>query len=173
VPNSKLTQLAVQGGKDAKLRLLNLANLSGQGMPGKTNGEVQVMGLPQGGEILTQPAVWSNPADGAVWVFIANGHGISGLKLAVDAAGNPSMAAPAAGPNASWSKNTAGTSPVLANGVLYYLAGAKVNALNPTTGAVLWTSSSVGGSHWQSPIVINARIYVLGSNSTLSLFKLP
>src|SRR5205085_5656249 len=38
--NSTVQHLAVQGGKDAKLRLLNLDNLSGQGGPGHTGGEV-------------------------------------------------------------------------------------------------------------------------------------
>ena len=38
--NSQVPHLAVQGGKDGLLRLLNLDNLSGQGGPGHTGGEV-------------------------------------------------------------------------------------------------------------------------------------
>ena len=45
----KYPHLAVQGGKDALLRLLNLDNLSGQGQAGKTGGEVFSMSLPGGG----------------------------------------------------------------------------------------------------------------------------
>ncbi len=46
---SKLPHIAVQSGKDAKLRLLNLDNLSGQGGPGRLGGEVQLTDVPQWG----------------------------------------------------------------------------------------------------------------------------
>jgi hypothetical protein len=77
VPASVPPRLAVQSGKDAQVRLLNRDNLSGQGGPTHTGGELQILNLPQGGEVLTQPAVWVNPADQGVWVFIANGSGVS------------------------------------------------------------------------------------------------
>ena len=52
----------MQGGKDAKLRLLNLDDLSGQGGPGHTGGEIgPLVDVPQGGQVLTAPAVWINP----------------------------------------------------------------------------------------------------------------
>ena len=49
VPASSVVQhLAVQGGKDAKVRLINLANMSGQGGPGHTGGEIgAIVGLPR------------------------------------------------------------------------------------------------------------------------------
>ena len=73
------------------LRLLNLDNLSGQGQPGKTGGEVFTISLPVGGQILTQPAVWVNPADGGVWVFVSNGSGLAALQFVLDGSGNPSL----------------------------------------------------------------------------------
>ena len=82
---SNVQHLAMQGGKDAKIRLLNLANLSGQGGPGHTGGEVAaIINVPQGGGVLSQPAVWVNPADGSTWVFIVNGSGASALRLTID-----------------------------------------------------------------------------------------
>jgi len=54
--NSVVRHLAVQGGKDALLRLINLDNLSGQGAPGHTDGEIsQPIGVPQG-----MDASWDN-----------------------------------------------------------------------------------------------------------------
>lgn len=57
--------------------MINLANLSGQGGPGHTGGEIDLpISVPQGGEVLTQPAVWRNPKEGSTWVFVANDSGI-------------------------------------------------------------------------------------------------
>ncbi len=80
-PESTVPHLAVQGGKDALLRLLNLANLSGQGGPGHVGGEIgPIINVPQGGGVFSQPAVWINPADSSTWVFVVNGNGASALR---------------------------------------------------------------------------------------------
>jgi hypothetical protein len=146
--------LAVQSGKDAQVRLLNRDNLSGQGGPSHTGGELQLLNLPQGGEVLTQPAVWVNPADQSVWVFIANGSGISGFKLAVGPTGAPSLVS-------KWTNAAGGSSPVLANGILYYSGSGVLHALDPTTGNTLWSdTTNVGGIHWESPIVVQGHLYL-------------
>ena len=62
---SAVQHLAVQAGKDAILRLLSLGDLSGQGGPGHTGGEVFSLPVPMGGQILTAPAVWTDPKDGS------------------------------------------------------------------------------------------------------------
>ncbi len=159
-------RLAVQSGKDANLRLINLANLSGQGGPGHTGGEIQILPVPQGGEVLTAPAVWINPADGSTWVFITNGSGSSGLKLTV------SGGVPALG--AQWHNNLGGFSPLVANGVLYFAGSNTIRALNPLTGSVLWSDSThVGGNHWESPIVVNATLYITDESAHLTAYALP
>jgi len=164
-PGSIVQRLAVQGGKDQKLRLINLSNLSGQSTPGHTGGEVQaVFNVPQGGNVLTQPAVWVDPVDGATWVFVATGGGISGLKLVVDASGHPSL-------GAQWQNSAGGTSPIVANNVLFYAGGGSVRALDPTTGTVLWTGDGVGTIHWQSPIVANGTLYIADSSGSLTAFS--
>src|SRR5205823_10733536 len=50
--------LAVQGGKDGKLRLLNLRRLSGR--LGAVGGELQTIAAPGDTDVFTAPAVWRN-----------------------------------------------------------------------------------------------------------------
>src|SRR5579859_2411585 len=165
LPNSsKYPHLAVQSGKDAKLRLINLDNLSGQGGPGHTGGEVLILDVPQGGEVLTQPAVWVNTADSSTWVFVANDNGLSGLKLVVTG-GNPSLVK-------QWQNGNGGTSPIVANGVLYYASGNILRALNPVNGALLWHNNQIGGIHWESPIVVNGLLYVTDEAGFLNGYSL-
>ena len=163
VPGSNVAHLAVQSGKDAQLRLLNLADLSGSGGPGHTGGELQKIGVPQGGEVLTQPAVWTNPVDGGIWVIVANDNGISGLQVTADGSGNPSM-------TSKWQKSGGGTSPVVANGMVFYVGGSGVSALDPTTGTQLFNNTSPGGIHWESPIVIDGRLYFDDESAVLRLY---
>jgi outer membrane protein assembly factor BamB len=161
----KFPHLALQGGKESLLRLLNLDNLSGQGQVGQTGGEVFSMASPIGGLILTQPAVWVNPADGSTWVFVSSLSGLAGLQLVLDGAGNPSL-------QVRWTAGS-GTSPLLANGVLFYASSGLISALNPTTGSLLWSSSQIGGIHWQSPIVANGVLYLEDQSGKLAAFSLP
>jgi hypothetical protein len=153
LPGSKAPHVAVQSGKDGKVRLLDLDDLSGAGGPGHVGGELQKIDVPQGGPVLTAPAVWTDPLDGSVWVIIANGSGISGLQATVDGLGNPSL-------TARWIDATGGTSPIVANGILYYASFAGMRALDPATGALLWSDTSIGGIHWESPIVVDGHLYV-------------
>ncbi len=163
--NSSVANLAVQSGKDGKLRLIDLDNLSGQGGTGHTGGEVgTVINVPQGGQVLTQPAVWVNPADSSTWTFVANGSGISGLKLVVNGSGTPSL-------QEMWKNGAGGSSPILANGVLFYAGGGSIRALNPTSGAQLW-SASIGSIHWESPVVANGVLYITDESSHLTAYSL-
>ena len=162
--NSNVKHLAVQGGKDAKLRLLNLDNLSGQGGPGYTSGEIGVViDVPQGGAVLTAPAVWVNPADGNTWVFLANSNGIAGLQLVVDGSGTPAL-------RLIWQIREGGTSPIMANGVLFYASSYNIRALNPVTGDLLWQDTRIGAIHWESPIVANGVLYISDESSQLTAY---
>jgi hypothetical protein len=172
VPASSAVQhLAVQGGKDALLRLLNLANLSGIGTPGNTGGEVggpsNVISVPQGGQVLSQPAVWVNPADGSTWVFVGNNSGLSGLQLDFDSGGNPSLV-----PKWQLGNQKANSSPLIANNILFFFGSNHLTAYAPTTGAQLWTTGRVGGTHWESPIVANGMVYVTDESARLSGFAI-
>ena len=157
----------MQGGKDGKLRLVNLANLAnlaGSPAPGHLGGEVgSIINIPQGGGLFSQPAVWRNPADDSVWVFVANGSGLSGLRMQVGPAGNPSL-------NVEWSIPQGGTSPLVAGNVLYYAASGVLRAVSPTSGTILWSSPAqdVGAVHWQSPLVLNGVVYFTDGNAVWS-----
>jgi hypothetical protein len=166
-PGSSVQHLAVQGGKDGKLRLLNLDNLSGQGGIGHTAGEVgAIIDVPQGNEVLTQPAVWVNPQDGTTWVFVTNDNGISGLQLSLGPGGVPQL-------TSKWQNPTGGGSPLVANGVLYYFSG-QMHALNPTNGNPLWTTPNNGYQvHWESPIVANGVVYISIQQYALIAYALP
>ncbi len=156
---SRVAHLAVQGGKDAKLRLLNLDDLSGQGGPGHTGGEVgTVIDVPQGGEVLSAPSVWTNPADSTTWVFVTTTGGLSALGLTVDAAGNPSLVT-------MWQHSSPGTegSPLVANGVVFVPSTGTLAAFDAISGVSLW-SGAIGGVHWQSP-ALGARHLVVEDNS--------
>ena len=169
-PTSAVRHLGVLSGKDAKLRLLDLSNLSGQGGPGFVGGEVAFpTNLAQGSAVLSQPAVWVNPVDGTTWFFIANGNGISGAKIVYDGSGNPSI-------SPQWSRGSAqkGTSPVIADNLLYYNGtssnGGVVRALDPVTGNTLWTSTAFGSVHWQSAVVANGVVYAADGSGHLTAY---
>jgi outer membrane protein assembly factor BamB len=166
---STVAHLGLQSGKDSKLRLLDLADLSGQGGPGHTGGELQKINLPQGGVVLTAPAVWVNPVDGATWVFVANGSGISGFKLGLNGSNVPQLATTAPG---VWTKTPGGTSPVIADDMVFYSGyDGQVHALDPTTGTQLWADSTPNGLHWESPIVVNGRVYLTDDSGHLLVYE--
>lgn len=179
---SAVRHLGLQVGKDAQLRLLDLAALSGgdtiygDGFDGgrravQVGGELQILAVPQGGSgMREQPAVWTNPTDASTWLFVANRQGLSGLTLGLDASHRPKL-------GARWTQSGLATSPILANGVLYHAgacaAGTCVIARAPLTGAVLWTSPAIGGVHWQSPIVVDGALYITDNSARLWKFGLP
>lgn len=167
-PSSNVQHLAVQGGKDSLLRLINLADLSGQGGPGHTGGEVGGLGINVGGQVLSQPAVWVNPADSTTWTFITNGSS-QAFRLSIAANGNPSLVS-------QWTGGSGGnSSPLVANNVLYVASGSTLRALNPVTKAQLWASAAnaIGSIKWQSPVVANCAVYILDQANHLSAFTLP
>lgn len=160
IAGSRFNPLAVQSGKDGQLRLINLSNMSGAGAPAHVAGELQKMSVPQGGGVLPQPAVWVSPIDGSTWVFVTNGSGISGLKVMVDGSGDPSLVT-------QWSKGPGGSSALLANGMLFYNSSGGIKALDPTTGNQLFSDSSPSGLHWESPILIDGRLFVGDESANL------
>jgi len=164
---SSVARLGLQSGKDSKIRLVNLSNFSGAGGPGHTAGEVgPIMNVPQGGGVLTTPAVWVSPTDGSTWAFIANNNGISGLKLGLGAGGVPQL-------TVAWQKTGGGFSPLVANNVLYYAGSNNLRALDPTTGNLLWSDTTIGSIHWQSPMVANGVLYLADGSAHLTAYSVP
>ncbi len=165
-------RLAVQGGKDDKLRLLDLNRLNGTtGAAGpRLGGELQDIATPGGGGLYTAPAVWSH--GGQVYVFVADDSGV-GVYVPTGGA-SPRLRLVAQNP-------TGGTSPVLAGGLLYVFdeINGKVNVFEPM-GLHRLASLPAATGHWNSPIVIAGRLIVPEGNAndhatsgTLDIYHLP
>ncbi|HEY4640402.1 MAG TPA: PQQ-binding-like beta-propeller repeat protein [Thermoanaerobaculia bacterium] len=157
-----LPRIAVQSGKDSVLRLIDVHDLSGQGGPRHVGGELYKTQVPQGGVVLTRPAVWLSPG-GTTWVFVTTHHGASGLELVIDDDGKPSL-------ETRWVNDVEGATPVMVNGVLYFARNHELVALDPKTGERLYSSDSIGSIHWQSPIIVNGRIYVCDNERRLHAY---
>jgi hypothetical protein len=163
--NAKNQHVAVQSGKDGQLRFINLDNMSGLSGTGHTGGEIgAIVPVPQGGPVLTQPAVWTNPANGTPWVFVADGSGVSGLPVVVDPSGNDTF-------GTGWQVGSGATSPVVVNGMVFVAGSGLIRALNPLNGSVLWSSTGIGPIHWESPIVDNGVLYITDNNGHLTAFS--
>ena len=157
--------LAVQGGKDAKLRLLDLRRLNGRGGAGpKTGGELQTVQLDGG--LFSAPAVWRDR--GRTWVFVSTFSGTRAFRL------SGRRLQPV------WSRAAGGTSPVVAGGLLYlYDPGGGLGVYRPRTGALV-TRLPAGPGHWNSPIVTDGRIALPEGNANdhvqsgvLDIYRLP
>ena len=132
---------AVQGGKDGVLRMLDLSTLP----LGEKGHEASVAHAPGDTGVFTAPAVWENGT--TTWVFVANSAGTAGY-LFRDAKLDQ-----------QWENDSAGTSPVLAGGLLYDYdpSGGGLNVYDPESGHRL-ANLPAGPGHWSSPIVIDGRI---------------
>lgn len=167
VPGSSITDLAVQVGKDGVMRLLNLRDLSGQGAVGLTGGEIGgPFGPALGGGVLTAPAVWQNTADNSIWVFVSHYAGFNTFQVTVVNGGQPAL-------QPIWSNGTPGSSPLVANNVVYAASSGIIQALDPTTGTQLWQSTGIAGIHWESPVVANGVLYITDEISELTAYSLP
>lgn len=164
---SNTPYMLVQGGKDGNLRLLNRSNLSGQGGPRHTGGELQPNATVSN-EMHEQPAVWKD-SSGATWVFVTDESGdlyaykivTSGGKSSLSQVYEKSLGVP--------------SSPFVANGVLY-LDGSHLLALDAQTGNQLFSSSSVGVSlspHWEAPTVVNGMVYTTDYSGNLYALYVP
>ncbi len=166
--NTATPFMVVQSGKDNNIRLLNRQNLSGKGGPNNVGGSLQVLTLPITGDVDTQPAVWTD-SSGVTWVFVTNFNGLMAYKIVNS--NNKSALQLAYQSNAN-----AGSSPFVANGMLFIQGNGVLHALNPTTGAQLWASNqasargSIGSLHWQSPIVVNGNIFVPDNSGNLTAY---
>jgi hypothetical protein len=129
-----------QGGKDGKIRVLGVSQMSGASA--HKGGELQVVSTPGSKDLFTAPAVWRQS-----WLFVADGAGTAAFRYS---GGQLTQA---------WANGTGGTSPVLAGGLLWVFdpfAGG-LYVYRPTTGALVATLPS-GSGHWNSPIVIDGRV---------------
>jgi hypothetical protein len=156
--------IALHGGKDGLLRVLNLDDLSGKAGPGHSGGGIGVsVPLPQGGGIFTQPATWRDRTTHTSYAFIGNATGIAAFRLNLDSRHVPYL-------RTVWYSNVASTSPLIANDILYSATDHLIQARDPVTGKLLWSDTSIGTIHWQSPVVVNGVVYVADNGGRLTAY---
>jgi hypothetical protein len=139
--------LVLQSGKDAVLHLLDARTLNGKTGPAspKRGGELQDLPTPGRQMTFTAPAVWRHGGRTIVYVSTAGGttaYVVRGRRL-----------------KTLWSNRNAGTSPVLASGLLYIYdpTGKGLRVYDPATGrprAVL----PAGTGHWSSPVITGGHV---------------
>jgi outer membrane protein assembly factor BamB len=142
--------LAVQGGKEGILHLLNVGRLDGTaGKAGpRTGGELQAINAPGPTDVFSQPSVLT--VHGKTYVFVTDSAGTEAYRYN---AKNRLQEA--------WKNTNAGTSPVVAGGLLYIYnenAG-DLYVMNPLTGHIDATLPAAGG-HWNSPVVVGGRVFL-------------
>lgn len=153
-----------QAGKDGSIRVIDLQTSSGS-TPHR-GGERQSVSTPGGRALFTALTVYRH--GGKVLLFAASSGGTSAWTYS-----NGSL-------TAAWSNGTPGTSPVVADGVLYvYDPGGDLHVYDPDTGTSIAQLSS-GGGHWNSPIVADGRIALPEGNANshratgvLDIWRLP
>jgi outer membrane protein assembly factor BamB len=154
-------------GKDAVMRVLDLARLDGRPtpLPEALGGELQTLPTPAGVEPFTQPAVWTHA--GRTTVFVA------------DFSGTAAYAVVGGRLQPVWANSTPGTSPVLAGGLLYVYdprAGG-IDVYTPGSAQPIRRLAGSSG-HWNSPIVVDGHVIEPEGNAnnhlltgTLDLFS--
>jgi hypothetical protein len=135
---------AVQGGKDAKVRLLQLHTLPG--INTRAGGELQTIPTPGGG-LFSAPAIWKGK-----WVFMATDGGTAAWLLKGSRL------------QSVWSNHNGGTSPVIAGNLLYAAGNGSINVYVPTSGKPVATLPS-GSVHWQSPVVAGGVVVMPEGNA--------
>jgi hypothetical protein len=132
--------VVAEAGKDGVLRLVALGSRGVGGL----GGELQRLRTPGGAPVFTAMAVWRR-AGKPPWLFLADGSGTAAYRLR--GAGAGARLVP------EWANGSAGTSPVLAGGLLcVYDPNGALDVYDPASGRRL-ASLPAGAGHWSSPIV--------------------
>ena len=157
--------IVLQAGKDGVIRLLDLDELNGRTQTAGPylGGEISTAAAPDGGPVRPQPAVWHRPGQ-EPWVFVANDFGIEGFNLALTP--KPHLVL-------MWSDGRAGSSPVIAGGLLYAYnvdeGGLSIYNPDPSTGTELpnepLLTLSIPRGHWNSPVIADGRIALGDGNA--------
>jgi outer membrane protein assembly factor BamB len=141
--------LIAQGGKDRVIRVLDWRTELGTGP--HRGGEASQVSTPSRNRLFTAPAVWHD--GGTTWLFAAD----NGATAAWTLAGNTLRP--------RWRTATPGTSPVVADGMLF--------VYDPYGGLLIYEAASgrliaalaCGPGHWNSPIVADSRIALPEGNA--------
>jgi outer membrane protein assembly factor BamB len=158
------SKLVAQGGKDGHIRLLSLPRL--RGTRAHLGHELQIVSTPSGSDLFTAPAVWRSGK--RIWLIAADGGGTQAWSLRGGRL------------HSVWRFGNAGTSPVVAGGLLWvYDPGGDLRVYRLPSGK-LATTLSAGSGHWNSPIVTDGRIALPegdandhATSGVLDIWRLP
>jgi outer membrane protein assembly factor BamB len=163
--SSQTPWMLVQGGKDRVLKLVNRAALPGVG------NELQLISLPK--ELFSTPAVWTTNS-GQAWIFLGFPNVVQAYRLETTSGQSRLVGIWASSPGQS---AKAGSTPVVANGMVFIAYDGAIFALNALNGNVLWNSArhgkTIANVHWSSPIVVNGWVYCSDESGNLTAFALP
>jgi outer membrane protein assembly factor BamB len=150
--------MAVQGGKDSKLRLFDRTHLDGIGATMQT--------LDLGSELFSAPAVWTEH-DGTTLVILGLADGVRAYKLTTQ---NRKSRLDSAW-HSALTLGREGSSAVVADGVVFVATSGELVALDAETGERLGGSNALGPIHWQSPSIASGTVYCSDSNGELTAFS--
>ena len=139
-----------QGGKDGQVRVVSIAAMAGT-TPHK-GGEAQSVSSPGGSQVFSALA------------FLRTGT--QPMLFAADHNGTTAWTVGAGQLSAAWHNSHAGTSPVIAGGMLFVYdpTGGGLRVYQPSSGSIVVTLPC-GGGHWNSPIVADGRIVLPEGNA--------
>ncbi len=138
-----------QGGKDRMIRLLPVASIAGAAP--HVGNESQIVSTPGGNLLFTAPAVWQQ--NSSTWVFAADGSGTAAWTLSGGML------------TKTWSNTNAGTSPVIADSLLYvYDPQGGLFVYDPASGRQI-AKLDAGAGHWNSPIIVDGKIALPEGNA--------
>jgi outer membrane protein assembly factor BamB len=144
--------LIAQGGKDGKIRLLSRQAMHG-GTPHQDH-ELQIVSTPSGARLFAQPAMWRRGGvQLQIWMFAADSGATAAWELE-----NGKLVE-------RWRHATSGTSPFVADGLLYvYAPDGGLNVYEAASGKLI-TTLPCGPGHWNSPIVVDGTIILPEGNA--------
>ncbi len=131
-----------QGGKDERIRVLSEERMRGPAPHREP--PLQEVPTPSGTRLFTAPAVLRTAT--GTWLFAADNGGTAAWRFEGDTL------------HMLWGNSNEGTSPVVADGLLYvYDPGGRIRIYEALTGKLLATLDSSSG-HWNSPIVVDGMV---------------
>ncbi|HVA94455.1 MAG TPA: PQQ-binding-like beta-propeller repeat protein [Candidatus Dormibacteraeota bacterium] len=142
-----------QGGKAGKIHLLSIKAIAGA--EAHQGHEIQTVSTPSGSRMLTAAAVWRHGPE--TWMFAADGNGTAAWTLE-----NGKLVQ-------KWKNNTGGTSPLVADSLLFvYDPSGGLRVYDPAQGTLV-TTLACGSGHWNSPIVVDGKIALPEGNANRHL----
>ncbi len=150
--------MALQGGKDAVLRLVDRSNLTGS--------SALLQSISIDAKVYSAPAIYQTPG-GPLYAYVGLPDGVYAYTLTT--LGGASQLTQV------WKANLTlggeGTSAIVRAGVVYVAASNQLVALDAKTGTTLG-SATIGGVHWESPMAARGVVYVTDESHNLTAFQI-